>query len=91
VDGTTYHVGNDKLMRQIGVEVPEVEPVGTVVYTAADGRCLGYLLIMDEEKEDAKACISGLKKSGVKRIVMLTGDRKAAAAHVADSLGLTEY
>ena len=91
VDGKTYYVGNDKLMRRIGVKVPEVEPVGTVVYTAADDVCLGYLLIMDEEKEDAKTCISGLKKSGVNHIVMLTGDRKEAAAHVAESLGITEY
>lgn len=91
VDGRMYHVGNDKLMRQIGVVVPEVEPVGTVVYTALEGRCLGYLLIMDEEKEDAKTCIAGLKKNGVRRIVMLTGDRKEAAAHVAGSLGITEY
>ncbi len=91
VDGTTYHVGNDKLMCQIGVNVPDVEPVGTVVYTATDDMCLGYLLIMDEEKTDAKVCISGLKKSGVKRIVMLTGDRKEAAAHVAENLGIMEY
>ena len=46
---------------------------------------------MDEEKPDAKECIAGLKRSGVKRIMMLTGDRKAAAAHVADGLGITEY
>lgn len=91
VDGTTYHVGNDKLMRQIGIDVPDVEPVGTVVYIATDGRCLGYLLVMDEEKADAKACIRGLKKNGINRIVMLTGDRKEAAAHVAASLGITEY
>lgn len=91
VDGIVYHVGNDKLMKQIGVEIPQVTPIGTVVYTAAAGKCLGYLLIMDEEKEDAAACIAGLKKSGVRRIVMLTGDRKEAAAHVADSLGITEY
>lgn len=91
VDGIVYHVGNDKLMSQIGVEIPQVAPIGTVVYVSAAQKCLGYLLIMDEEKADAKACISGLKKSGVKRIVMLTGDRKEAAAHVADSLGITEY
>ena len=91
VDGIVYHVGNDKLMKQIGVEIPEVAPIGTVVYAAAAGTCLGYLLIMDEEKEDAAACIAGLKKSGIRRIVMLTGDRKEAAAHVADSLGITEY
>lgn len=91
VDGMVYHVGNDKLMKQIGVEVPEVEPIGTVVYTAAEGTCLGYLLIIDEEKPDAKVCIDGLKKKGIRRIVMLTGDRKEAAAHVAKGLGITEY
>lgn len=91
VDGKLYHVGNDKLMKQIGVVVPDVEPVGTVVYTASEGKCLGYLLIIDEEKEDAKTCIVGLKKNGVRRIIMLTGDRKEAAAHVAGSLGITEY
>ena len=91
VDGIVYHVGNDKLMKQLGVEIPEVSPIGTVVYVSAAQKCLGYLLIMDEVKEDAGSCIAGLKKSGVRRIVMLTGDRKEAAAHVADSLGITEY
>lgn len=91
VDGKVYHVGNDKLMSQIDVVVPVIEPVGTVVYTASEGRCLGYLLIMDEEKTDAVVCVSGLKKNGVKRIVMLTGDRKEAAAHVAGKLGISEY
>lgn len=91
VDGIVYHVGNDKLMKQIGIEFPEVVPIGTVVYVAAAQRCLGYLIIMDEEKEDAKTCIEGFKKSGVNRIVMLTGDRKEAAAHVAGNLGITEY
>ena len=91
VDGIVYHVGNDKLMKEIGIEFPPIVPIGTVVYVAAAHRCLGYLIIMDEEKEDAKTCISGLKKSGVNRIVMLTGDRKEAAAHVAESLGITEY
>lgn len=91
VDGIVYHVGNDKLMKQIGVEIPKVSPIGTVVYVSAAQKCLGYLIIMDEEKEDAAACIAGLKKSGVRRIVMLTGDRKEAAEHVASSLGITEY
>ena len=91
VDGIVYHVGNDKLMKQIGVEIPKVSPIGTVVYVSAAQKCLGYLIIMDEEKEDAAACIAGLKKSGVRRIVMLTGDRKETAEHVASSLGITEY
>ncbi len=91
IDGNIYYVGNDKLMQQMGMEVPEVTPVGTIVYVAKEDKYLGYLLIADEIKEDARDCIRGLKKNGVKKIVMLTGDRKEAAAHVAETLGIEEY
>lgn len=91
VDGIVYHVGNDKLMKQTGVDIPSTLNAGTVVYVSAAKRCLGYLLIMDEEKEDAAVCIAGLKKSGIRRIVMLTGDRRETAAYVADHLGIPEY
>lgn len=91
VDGRVYYVGNDKLMQQINVTIPDVEPIGTVVYAALEGKLFGYLLITDEEKEDAKKCIDGLKKHGIQHIVMLTGDRKEAAAHIAEKLGITEY
>ena len=91
IDGITYYVGNDKLMRQQDVDVPEVTPVGTVVYVAKEDDYLGYLLIADEIKEDALDCIRGLKKNGVKKIVMLTGDRNEAASHVAEVLGIDEY
>lgn len=89
--GRVYYVGNDKLMQQINVTIPDVEPIGTVVFAALEGKLLGYLLITDEEKEDAKKCIDGLKKHGIRHIVMLTGDRKEAAAHIAEKLGITEY
>ncbi len=91
IDGNMYFVGNDKLMKQQGIVVPEITPVGTVVYVAKDDKYLGYLLIADEIKEDAADCIRGLKKNGVKKVVMLTGDRKEAAAHVAQNLGIDEY
>ena len=91
IDGSIYYVGNDKLMQQQGIAVPEVTPVGTVVYVAKEDNYLGYLLIADEIKEDASECIRGLKKNGVKKIVMLTGDRKEAAAHVAGALEIDEY
>ena len=91
MDGRVYYVGNDKLMQQINVTIPDVEPIGTVVFAALEGKLLGYLLITDEEKEDAKKCIDGLKKHGIRHIVMLTGDRKEAAAHIAEKLGVTEY
>ena len=91
VDGNTYYVGNDKLMYQQGVEVPAVTPIGTVVYLAKEDKYIGYLLIADEIKEDSKHCIHGLKRNGVKKVVMLTGDREEAAAYVAKGLGLDEY
>ncbi len=91
ISGNTYYVGNDKLMKQIGVQVPDVEPVGTIVYVAKESEYLGYLLIVDEEKEDTAECIRGLKQNGIKKIVMLTGDRKEAAAYVAGRLGIDEY
>lgn len=91
ISGSTYYVGNDKLMKQISVPVPDVEPVGTIVYVAKESDYLGYLLIVDEEKADAAECIRGLKHNGIKKIVMLTGDRKEAAAHVAGRLGIDEY
>ena len=91
IDGGIYYIGNDKLMKQIQAAVPNVEPIGTVVYVAKQNQYLGYILIVDEEKDDAFSCINGLKKHGIRDIVMLTGDRKAAAAHIAQKLGITEY
>ncbi len=91
VDGSIYYVGNDKLMNRVEVAVPEVTPIGTIVYVAKENAYLGYLLIADEEKADASECIRGLKRNGIKKIVMLTGDRKEAAAHVAGNLGIDEY
>lgn len=91
ISESAYYVGNDKLMQQIGVAVPDVEPIGTLVYVAKEKKYLGYLLIVDKEKEDAAECIRGLKQNGIKKIVMLTGDRKEAAAHVAGKLGIDEY
>ena len=91
MDGSVVYVGNDKLMMQMGMKAPFVSPIGTIVYVAREQEYLGYILIVDEEKEDARLCIEGLKKNGVKQIVMLTGDRREAAAHVAESLGIHEY
>lgn len=91
IDGSIYYVGNDKLMQQQSIVVPDVTPIGTVVYVAKEDDYLGYLLIADEIKADAPDCIKGLKRNGIKKIVMLTGDRREAAAHVAKTLGIDEY
>lgn len=91
VDGSEILAGNDKLMKAQSIPYQPVEEAGTVIYLAKDGIYLGYLLIEDEKKPDAALAVSQLQKSGVKRIVMLTGDRRKVAAKVAGELGITEY
>lgn len=91
VDGCEILAGNDKLMKAQHISYQAVEEVGTVIYLAKDGSYLGYLLIEDEKKPDAAQAVSQLKKSGVKRLVMLTGDQKKVAEKVAGELGITEY
>ena len=86
VDGLTVHVGNRRLMDALGLDVPEVQ--GTVVYVAADGAYLGCITLADLSKEGAVEAIAALKKAGVSRTVMLTGDSEEAARPVAAQLGL---
>lgn len=90
IDGRAVYVGNAKLMRQESITYDEVSLPGTVVHVAVDGKYLGYLLISDEVKPDAKEAIMQLKKAGVKRTVMLTGDSKTVAQAVAAQLGIDE-
>lgn len=91
IDGLEYYVGNDRLMEQIGMKVPESNEIGTVVHVASKDEYYGYMMIADEEKEDAVSCVQKLKKAGIKRIVMLTGDRNSVAKYMADKLGIKEY
>lgn len=91
VDNKTIYVGNDKLMSLHNITTPAVEAIGTICHVADDNGYLGYILISDKEKDDAKACVDGLRKNGVKKIVMLTGDREPVAKHVATNLGLDKY
>lgn len=90
--GKVIYAGNEKLMAELSLKVPEAEMTGTVCHLALEEkagiRYLGYILIADEIKEDAAECIRGLKKAGVKNFVMLTGDRKEAAAAVAEKAGI---
>ncbi len=90
IDDRQVYVGNEKLMARQGIVVSDSAPVGTIVHVAEANRYLGHILIADEIKKDAASCISGLAEQGVKRIVMLTGDRKEAAEHVAAQIGLKE-
>ena len=90
VEGKTFYAGNNKLMAKAGITHNKNEDVGTVVYVTIDNQYLGYLLITDELKEDSAAALAGLKKMGIRRLVMLTGDDKDVAAHVAGKLKLDE-
>ena len=90
VDGRTVLLGNEKLMKQEGVPYVVCEQTGTVVYVAADGVFLGSIVIADSIKEEAKEAVTLMQHAGVRRFVMLTGDRKLAAEAVATELGLTE-
>jgi len=90
VSGTEVHVGNQKLMASIGIQVEEIIEPGTIIHVAMDGNYCGYILISDKLKEHSKMAISGLKRVGVRKTVMLTGDSKNVADIVATELGLDE-
>ncbi|MBQ2954668.1 MAG: cadmium-translocating P-type ATPase [Clostridia bacterium] len=91
LDGREVLAGNARLMRRFGVEPAETASCGTVVHVAVDGAYAGHIVIGDAVKTDAVRAIADLKAAGVQRLVMLTGDREAAAAQVAGELGLTDY
>lgn len=90
VDGVRVAAGNSKLMEKLGVDCMECHSVGTVVHMAVDGKYAGHILISDQIKLHAKEAIAALKKCGVKKTIMLTGDRREAARQVAEELGIDE-
>lgn len=90
IDGRVVYTGNAKLMEEEGVEYEPCAIPGTAVYLAAEKEFLGTIIISDTVKPEAKRAIAQLKKSGVKKTVMLTGDRKDVGEAVAESLGIDE-
>ena len=88
VEGKKIAAGNGKLMQRLHIPFRETDSVGTVVYVAVDGTYAGYLLISDVVKEQSQATIASLKKAGVKKTVMLTGDSRRVAETIADQLGI---
>lgn len=90
VDGVSVAAGNEKLMEKLGIEFVACSHVGTVVHMAVDGKYAGHILISDTVKPHAKQAIKELKKCGVKKTIMLTGDRKNVADYVAKGLGIQE-
>ena len=91
VDGRTVCVGNSKMMDDLGVEWHDCHLAGTIVHVAVDGKYAGHIVISDVVKKDSDEAIRSLKKLGVDRTVMLTGDREAVGKEVAEKLGLDEY
>ena len=90
VDGVSIAAGNDKLMAQLGIEAIPCRSVGTVIHIAIDGKYSGHILISDVEKPDAKDAIAALKRAGVTKTVMLTGDADRVAQYTAKNLGVDE-
>ena len=90
VDGISVAAGNAKLMKRLGISYQECHHVGTVIHMAVDGKYEGHILISDILKPHAKEAIAELKKAGIKKTVMLTGDSKRVADQVAKELGIEE-
>ncbi|MBQ6787588.1 MAG: cadmium-translocating P-type ATPase [Lachnospiraceae bacterium] len=90
VDGMVVAAGNEKLMDRLGIKAKVVQESGTVVHMAVNGSYAGYILIADKLKPTAKEAIKALKKVGIKKTVMLTGDRAETAREVARELGIDE-
>lgn len=90
IDGQSVLVGNARLMSENGIECAENKAAGTTVHVAADGKYLGYIVISDEIKSEAHDAIAALKREGIERVVMLTGDADSIGRSVADELGMDE-
>jgi Cd2+/Zn2+-exporting ATPase len=90
VEGKEVLVGNEKLLAERKIEYVKCEEVGTILYVAIENKFAGFILIADKIKADSKKTISMLKANGIKRIVMLTGDRKNVAVDVCKKIGIDE-
>ena len=91
VDGVSVAAGNSRLMANLGITAPELEIAGTAVHVAVAGRYAGAIQISDQLKPTAAQAMEELKKAGIRRTVMLTGDSEAAAAATASALGITAF
>ncbi len=91
VDGRNIAVGNDKLMKHLGITHIDCHHTGTIIHVGIDGEYAGHILISDVIKPTSKEAIAALKKAGVKKTVMLTGDSSRVATAVAEELELDEY
>lgn len=90
IDGVPVAVGNEKLMKKLGIQFIQCHEAGTVIHMAIQGKYAGHILISDIVKPTSEEAVRALKRSGIRRIVMLTGDAKAVAESVARQLGIKE-
>ena len=91
INGKSVSVGNTNLMKSVGAKWQPCEKVGTILHIAIDGEYAGHIVVSDKIKEDAADAVNALKAEGVKRLVMLTGDKEEVAVDVAKTVGLAEY
>ena len=91
VDGKKVLVGNDKLMKDMNVKYDKCDDIGTIVYVIVDDKYSGYIVISDKIKDDSYKAVKGLKANNVKKLVMLTGDKKDISKVVSEELDLDEY
>ena len=90
VDGMSVAAGNDKLMKKLNVPYIECRSIGTIVHMAIDGKYAGHIVISDIEKPHAVEAVAELRKTGIERTVMLTGDKQRVAEQVAEHLGINQ-
>ncbi len=90
IQGKDVIIGNEKLMKEKNIEYKKCNEIGTILYIAIDNKFTGYILIADKIKEDSKEAITKLKKNGIRKTIMLTGDRKDVGENVAKKLELDE-
>lgn len=91
VDGKKILVGNDKLMKDMNIKYDKCDDIGTIVYVIVDNKYFGYIVISDKIKDDSYEAVKGLKANNVKKLVMLTGDKKDISKVVSEELKLDEY
>ena len=91
VDGHDVAIGNEKMMTKVGVEYHPCSHVGTIIHMALDGEYAGHIVISDELKPTSKEAVEALKKAGIEKTVMLTGDAKSVAEKVAAEVGISDF
>lgn len=91
VNGTEYYAGNEKLMQKIGVDFKETNLIGTAIYLCSDSEFLGDIVFADIIKQDSRQALADMKKMGITKTVMLTGDKEMIAKDIAEKAGIDQY